>query len=156
MERYKSKVDRFGDLSKIWAPPVSPNEDPADYLALLREILQAYAPADVLEHMQAVEIAQDTWIISRARRRALEIETALDKEGDALDKELHWDDYGRGTFQLAPRQTYTEYAKRHRHADESVTRATTRRNANMRDLERRQAARAKRVQDVIDRAEAAE
>ena len=151
---YNPPRHRFDKVAYLGPPPVQSEGELEDYYMLFDHLSQDIDPQGAMEYTWVREIADDTWIIARNRRRIEMLAPELQKHATELSVEYRTTD-GRSPFCLnnIGGQKYSEFAKRTQNADEAITRAVKRRNNTLREMEKRRLELSKIARRSIAKAE---
>lgn len=124
-QRSASKSEVLALETIFGPPPILPGEDTSAYEALLRRVSADVKPTDIIEKIWVRDIVDHTWEIFRWRR--IVVSLATEPPPTSLIKELH----------------------RIERIDRLLTVAENRRNAVLREIERRRSTFARSLRDEI-------
>ena len=128
-QKQRSKSEVLALETIFGPPPILPGEDTSAYDALLRRVSADVKPTDIIEKIWVRDIVDHTWEIFRWRR--LVVSLAPEPPPTSLINELH----------------------RIERIDRLITVAESRRNAVLREIERRRSTFARTLRDEVHKVE---
>jgi hypothetical protein len=141
----QQQSEEITQLQKLGTSPVLKGEDKTVYDELLNTVWADLRPTDIIERIWVRDIVDDTWEIFRRRRLAMMIvpsmfESATEVSRDPYRGHMSW-------------QKFSEFAQRAQSVDRLITNAVQRRNATLREIERRRFLFAQQLRKSVGRAE---
>jgi hypothetical protein len=139
-------------LEKLGRSPVLKNENKALYKELFNTVWSDVGPTDIIEQLWVRDVVDDTWTIFRWRRLGKMIGPRMFGSVTEISFDSWFDNHQEKT-QVSKNQVFSEVAKRVQCIERLITNAVQRRNATLREIERRRFMFAQQLRKSVDKAD---
>jgi len=158
IERYRPPLEAtepepFKLLAKLGSSPVLKNENKALYKQLLNAIWSDVGPTDIIERIWVRDVVDDTWAVFRWRRLGKLIGPHMFDSVTEISYDSWVDDFHCQRSQVSKSQEFSEFAQRAQRIEWLATNAMQRRNATLREIERRRFLFAQQLRKSVDKAD---
>jgi hypothetical protein len=138
---------------KLGTSPVLEDEDKALYDQLFNRVSADVGPTDIIERIWVRDVVDDTWAAFRWRRLATMIGPSMFENVTGISRDVIYRDHHQRYGQVHKHQEFSEFAQRAQRVECLINNAVQRRNATLREIERRRFLFAQQLRKSVDQAD---